>query len=227
MTSFTKTALAALMTGAIALTAVPGSAIAQDRPGAPEARQHGQQQQQFRNHGKFQGQHGPQGKFGGDMRNQGGPRGGGLIDLVCSERGAEQLEIAFVRLAHRLDLTAEQTPLFDDLKATALTAQTQFADQCASALPARDQAAATPAERPDMVTRLKTRLDIDKARITAMETVLPKLEALFASLSDTQKHSLAPRQHRNGPGAPMPPAQPGNPAPSEAPAGAPDAGSEG
>lgn len=222
MTFLTKTALAALMTGAIALTAVPGGAIAQDRPGAPQAQMQGQQQFRGDHHGKFHGQKGPQGKFGGDMRHQGGPRGGGLIDLVCSERGAEQLEVAFVRLAHRLDLTAEQTPLFDDLKSTALAAQTEFADQCAAVRPDKDKAAAA-AERPDMVTRLKTRLDLDKARIAAMETVLPKLEALFASLSDAQKQSLAPRQHRQGPGGMIKPAQPGTPAPSVAP----DAGSEG
>lgn len=201
MTSFTKTALAALMTGVLGLSALPTAAMAQDRGGSPQAQQ---QNRHFQFHQK-----------GGEMRfhlqmpemgkMRGGMHKGGLLNLVCSENGAERLEIGFVRLAHRIELTAEQQPLFDDLKATALTAQTGFADKCATARPAKDDAQAT---RPDMVTALKTRLELDTARLAAMNTVLPKLEALYAALTDAQKAALQPRQHDRGgtqmqKGAPM------------------------
>ena len=36
--------------------------------------------------------------------------------LVCSDNGAEALEIALVRMAHRLDLTADQQTLFDTFR---------------------------------------------------------------------------------------------------------------
>lgn len=118
-----------------------------------------------------------------------GPNGGAIVNLVCSDRGAEALEIAFVRLAHRLDLTAEQQTLFDTLRTNALTAQTAFADSCAAARPAADDTA-----RPDLVARLKARLDIEQARLDAMTRILPDLEAFYASLTDAQKADLQPRR---------------------------------
>ena len=111
MKFLSKTAIAALLTGAIGLTAVPTAVFAQDQGAAPQ----GQMQMQG-------GKHNIQGnkRFGGqEGHGQRHARGGGILELVCSERGAEQLEIAFVRLSHRLELTAEQTPLsrahLDDL----------------------------------------------------------------------------------------------------------------
>lgn len=113
---------------------------------------------------------------------------GGLFNLVCSDRGAERLEIGFVRLSHRLDLTDAQKPLFDALKATALTTQTSFADECKTAQPAKS------ATKPDMLERLKSGIKRDEARLTAMNAVLPDLEAFYASLTDEQKASLTPRR---------------------------------
>ena len=48
-------------------------------------------------------------------------RGGGspLLRLACSDRGAEALEIAFVRMKYELKLTATQQPLFDTLRTAA------------------------------------------------------------------------------------------------------------
>ncbi|MEO6395051.1 MAG: Spy/CpxP family protein refolding chaperone [Devosia sp.] len=112
---------------------------------------------------------------------------GELLDLVCSDNGAERLEIAFVRLSHRLDITTTQQPLFDALKATALTAQTSFADTCTAARPAKDGTAA-----PDLVDRMKTRIAIDTARLEALNAVLPDFEAFYASLTDAQKALLMP-----------------------------------
>jgi LTXXQ motif family protein len=216
MKFLSKTAIAALLTGAIGLTAVPTAVFAQDQGAAPQ----GQMQMQG-------GKHNMQGnkRFGGqEGHGQRHARGGGILELVCSERGAEQLEIAFVRLSHRLELTAEQTPLFDDLKATALSAQTSFADTCTAARPAKDAAA-----KPDLLERMKTRVAIETAHVEAINTVLPKLEALFASLSDEQKAGLQPKGDRGqmgqkGPKGPM--GQMGQPADApvedEAPTPAPE-----
>lgn len=132
-----------------------------------------------------------------------GHRGGNLLGLVCSEDGAEALEIAFVRLSHRIELTDAQQPLFDALKAKALTTQTSFADECAAARPDR-----TASERPDLLEGFKAGLKIEEARLAALNTVLPEFEAFYASLTDEQKASLMPRMDRgqrgDGPGRDAP-----------------------
>lgn len=130
-------------------------------------------------------------------RDAGPGRGaGGILGLACSEHGAEALEIAFVRWSHRLDLTAEQQPLFDALKTKALTTQTSFADQCQAAMP--DRAADA---KPDLLEGLKARLAIEEAKLTAMNALLPDFEVFYASLTDAQKADLTPRGwHDNGPG---------------------------
>ena len=124
---------------------------------------------------------------------------GGILGLVCSERGAEALEIAFVRMAHRLELTDTQQPLFDALKSKALTTQTSFADDCAAARPDR-----TAQERPDLLEGFKARLKVEEARVAALTAVLPDFEAFYASLTDQQKADLMPRMGRgdreDGPG---------------------------
>ncbi len=115
-----------------------------------------------------------------------------FLGLVCSDRGAEALEIAFVRLSHRLDLAGEQQPLFDALRTKALTTQTSFADDCKAALP--DRSAGT---RPDLLDRLKSTLAIEEARLTALNAVLPEFEAFYGSLTDAQKDDLLPRRHED------------------------------
>lgn len=49
---------------------------------------------------------------------------------------------------------------------------------------------ASRAERPDLIAGIEMRLAVDKARIEAMEAVLPDLKALLASLTDAQKAKL-------------------------------------
>jgi hypothetical protein len=140
------------------------------------------------------------------IRDGGGPgmgRGAGILGLVCSEDGAERLEIAFVRMSHDLDLTDAQQPLFDALKSKALTTQTSFADECAAARPDR-----TADERPDLLEGFKARLQIEEARVAALNAVLPEFEAFYASLTDEQKADLMPRMGRgdrdDGPGREAP-----------------------
>ncbi|MHB1110440.1 MAG: Spy/CpxP family protein refolding chaperone [Devosia sp.] len=171
MKSITSTS-AALIVATLGLGAMAPAALAQDQ--GPRAGPGGaaRQEQGFRAH------------------NQDGPRQGlrrgGLLQLVCAERGAERLEHMFVAISHRIDLTAEQAPLFDALKTAALSAQTGFADTCASVRPE----AGKPVEIPNLVERLETRIKIDEARIAALSDVLPSLEAFYSSLSDEQRAKL-------------------------------------
>lgn len=184
-------ALAALVVTSIGLSALPATAQDQTTPVA---------QKSDREIHRVMRDAGP---------GRGGPMGAGILGLVCAPRGAEALEIAFVRLSHNVELTAEQQTLFDAFKTKALTTQTSFADQCQAAMP--DTAADT---MPDLVERLKSRLAVDEARLTAMNAILPDFEAFYGSLTDEQKASLMPRMgdrdgdragrgdgnDRNGPG---------------------------
>jgi hypothetical protein len=123
-----------------------------------------------------------------DGDHPGMPRGmrGGPLQLVCAEEGAERLEHMFIAISYRLGLTAEQTPLFDALKTAALTAQTSFADTCASLRPAAGETAGMSS----LVERLQTRIAVDEARIAALSGLLPSLEVFYGSLTDEQKAKL-------------------------------------
>ena len=129
--------------------------------------------------------------------------GGDLMMLACSPSGAEQLEIALVRLSYRLQLTDTQKPLFEAFRSKALTTATSFADACKSATP--DQSAG----QPDLLVRLKARLAIDAARVSALEGVLPDFETLYNSLTDTQKQAIGPRGLGDNGWRPMRPTAPG------------------
>lgn len=209
MKSPTSTAIVALVAGTIGFAAFTPVAIAQE---APRPGQHFEQEMQM-GHGQF-----------GDnrierMRNARGPGGRGtLLNLVCSDEGAERAEIGFVRFAYRLELTPEQQTLFDDLKSATLTAQTQFADQCAQPAAATAEA---PATAPNPVERLTAQLGNDTIRLELMQGLLPKLEAFYNSLTDEQRATLQPQpgdnkgfRHRRG----ELPAQPGQPAAPTEPA---------
>ncbi|MEQ1901976.1 MAG: Spy/CpxP family protein refolding chaperone [Devosia sp.] len=169
-----KTALAALLAATVGIGALVPVAYAQQ-----SANQATVEPARFMSHM----QDGPMG-----MMHDGG--GFGLVGLVCSADGAEELDVAFTRLSHRLELTADQQKLFDALRTTALTAQTSFADTCTAAMP--DKSATT---APDLIDRLKARVAIDTARLEAINKVLPDLEAFYDSLTDAQKASLLPGGH--------------------------------
>ncbi|RYE08499.1 MAG: hypothetical protein EOP22_13205 [Hyphomicrobiales bacterium] len=115
--------------------------------------------------------------------------GASFLNLTCSPRAAEELEVALVRLSHRLSLTAEQTTLFDTFRTSALTNQTSFADACTEALADRSADA-----EPDLLARLKSRLALEESRLAALTAVLPDFEAFYASLTDAQKADLMPRR---------------------------------
>jgi hypothetical protein len=48
--------------------------------------------------------------------------------------------------------------------------------------------------KPDLLTRLKTGLAVEQARLEAVTAILPDFEAFYASLTDAQKADLMPRR---------------------------------
>lgn len=182
----TKTALAVALAGTMGVAAVPAS-FAQDttKPAAPQAqvKQPGQDMQRVQHWRAHHGRVNPD--------RGGGP---GLLDLITSPRGSEGLDVAFVRLSHRITLTDAQKPLFDDFKTTAMTAQKTYADAVEAAV----KAAAPEGQHVDLVTGVKTRLAVDEARLQALNSVMPKLEAFVNSLTDTQKAALTAKRENVG-----------------------------
>lgn len=128
------------------------------------------------------------GQHNDDDDQRGGRRGGrgGVAGLICSPDGAAMLETRLTDLATQLKLTTEQQPLFDTYQTAALSAQTGFADAC----PQPKATADKPATPPDAVTVLKDRQARATAELEAINAVLPSFEALYASLTDTQKADL-------------------------------------
>lgn len=114
-----------------------------------------------------------------------GGMGGGLIALACSPDGAEMLDAFLLHLSYRLDLTDAQKPLYDALREKALTAQTTFAETCQAAMPAEGADV-------DALSRLKSSIAVDTAKLEALNSILPELEAFFDSLTDEQKAMLMP-----------------------------------
>jgi hypothetical protein len=137
--------------------------------------------------GGMMGRSGMRGEFGG-------PQGmhGGMLDFACGDRGAEALEIAFVHINYAVKPTAEQAPLLDALKTTALADQKKVADTCQTAI-------AGNAGKATMLDRMQTRLTLDNARVAALTDVLPKFKAFYDSLTDDQKAKLEPPAGFGGP----------------------------
>ena len=183
MKTITTSAIVALMTATIGLSAI-APAFAQNATPAQTQAQNGPGMQ-FRQGNQGHGQ-------------MGGPRGGG--DFLDFGRGVEAVEIAMVRLSHRIELTAEQQPLFDALKATALSAAADFAAATEGLRPTPPVAGeTTTATAPDMTERLENRIAIETAHLAALEAVQPAAAAFFDSLTDEQKAQLTPqRPDRDG-----------------------------
>lgn len=122
---------------------------------------------------------------------------GGVFDL---ERGAEAIEIAVVRLNHRLDLSAEQQTLLDTLKTDALAAAEGFANATETLRPTSASDDEAPA-RSDFAEALDTRIALDTARLDALKAIQPAATAFFDSLTDDQKAQMTPQSgDRFGPG---------------------------
>lgn len=149
------------------------------------------------------GPRGPRGDFafrmdpdGNRMFARGQMRGearGGILALVCSERGDDRLEHRLLSISQRAEPAGDQVALYEAFKTAATAAQADFAKACDAALP--EQAAGADA---DLVDRLKARLELDEARLAGMSAVLPAFEAFYDSLSDEQQKALAPRLGERG-----------------------------
>lgn len=189
MKSFKTTALIALMTTAIGLSAIAPSYAQDTSPPAPaaDAATPGQ--------GRMAGQRAHDGERDGPRQfgqRQGGPRG--MASLIGFERGTEAVEIALVRLSHAVEMTDAQQALFDTLKTDALAAAETFSAAIADLRPADG-------EQPqafDLATGLDTRIAIQTAQLDALKSVQPSLTAFFASLTDEQKAELAPEPRGQG-----------------------------
>lgn len=191
-------AIAALLVASLGVaTAIPG--FAQSAPGSsPDVSQNAAPSAPAADPELDPGTSGPRGSGFFHARTMGPHRAmgaGALLMLACSPKGAEALDVSLLRLSYRLDLTADQKPLFDTFRERALTSETSFADTCKSNTPP-----SADNTKPDFLTRLKSRLAIDQARVTALNDVLPSFEALYATLSDTQKAALIPHRPGMGPG---------------------------
>jgi hypothetical protein len=177
MKTISTTAIVALMTATIGLTAIVPT-FAQDAAAPTAAPQ--EQNQNFRQH------------------NQ-GPRQGGFGDFLGFERGAEAVDLAFVRLSYAVELTAEQQPLFDAFKTAALTAAADFATATEGLRPAAPAEGETAAALPSITDRLENRIAVETARLAALEAVQPAAAAFFDSLTEEQLAALTPqRPDRNG-----------------------------
>ena len=218
MKTITTTAIVALMTATLGLSAIAPS-YAQDA--APAQAQTEQQ---------------PGPGFGFRHDTNGGARQFFGGDLLGFDRGVEAVEIALVRLSHAIELTAEQQALFDTLKTDALAAAETFSTAVEGLRPAAPTDGQV-AEVPDFSERLENRIAIETARLAALEAVQPAVTAFFDSLTDEQKAELTPQRHDRGfmpggfgkgglrhhEGGPSAPHQgqhggPGAPAPADAPA---------
>jgi hypothetical protein len=132
-------------------------------------------------------------------RGDHGPRGmhAGAGSVLDFGRGAEAIEVALVRISHRIDLTDEQQGLFDTLKTSALGAADAFATAIKDLRPT-PPAAGEARVMPDFSERLEKRIAFEKAQLAALEAVQPSASAFFDSLSDEQKAQLAPERGDRG-----------------------------
>lgn len=178
MKTLKKTAIAALMTAAVGLSAILPT-TAQEAAATPAPQQ------------QMADANGPHGN-GPGQRDQ-GPRQGGGAGFLNFDRGSEGVEIALVRLSHAIEMTAEQQALFDTLKTDALAAADTFSKAVEGLRPAKPADGAT-AERPSITERLDARIAMETAQLDALKSVQPAAKAFFDSLTDEQKAQLTPER---------------------------------
>ena len=172
MKTITTTAIVALMTATIGLSAA-APAFAQDA---------GSRQGQMQHDARSQRGHG-----GGHERAMGG--GQGFLNLT----NPDAVEISLVRLSQRFDLTPEQQPLFDAFKTAAMAAAEQFSGVLDSVRPAAPVAGQT-AARPEISEMLTNRIALATAQLDALTAVQPSATAFFNSLTDEQQALLTPQR---------------------------------
>lgn len=173
MRKLTKSTLAILTTAIVGVTALAPAAYAQSLPGRG-GEIHRIEGAQARAHRPDVG--------GMQMK------GSALFGLLAAPN-AEAIDIAGVRLTHQLDLTDEQSELFDALKANALQVQSDLAGMREAILPVTEEEAANI----DLVARYASIVAMTTARAEALEAMQPAFEAFVASLDEEQIEKLTER----------------------------------
>lgn len=138
MKSLPTTAIVALMTATLGFAAV-APVLAQDAAPpapAPAANAPANDTAAPPPPGDDQGWNGPRRGGPGMPGGPGMGRPGGMGAMFGLERGSEEVEIALVRLSHRIQLTPEQQPLFEKLKTDAIAAADKFDAQVKTMMPA-------------------------------------------------------------------------------------------
>jgi len=181
MKTISTTAIVALMTVSVGIAAAAPAMAQEAHP-------------RFQQHMQHQGP-GPN-QQGQRPGNDGPGRGGMLGGLFDFGRDSEKLEIALVRLSHRIELTDQQKTLLESFKTAAIAAQADFSDVVDATRPVAPAAGTTQAERPDIVARLDQRIALEKAHVDALTAVQPSFEAFFTSLTDEQKAELMPQRNQ-------------------------------
>jgi hypothetical protein len=129
----------------------------------------------------------PTGNF---HRGPGIGQGGGLVGMFFSDRGAEAIDIAAVRLTHLLELTEDQQTLLEDLRTAALQAREAVQAARDEIAPVVEEDAAAP----DLMARFAGMVAMTTARAEALETLQPTFEAFVASLDEAQLEKLTPQR---------------------------------
>lgn len=189
MNSISTRAIVAFMAAAIGLGAV-APAMAQSAPEAPQTA--ATQDAKGPADHAFRLQHdGPRARGGF----------GGFFDFG---RGGEGVEVALVRLGHRIELTEAQKALLDTLKTSALAAADDFATATEGLRPV-PPAEGEDAAIPSFSERLENRIAMEKAQLAALEAVQPAATAFFDSLTEEQTAQLMPLRGAHDGGHPQGP----------------------
>ncbi|WP_172123762.1 MULTISPECIES: Spy/CpxP family protein refolding chaperone [unclassified Devosia] len=127
---------------------------------------------------------------GPGMRQNGRQLGNSMTGLFNFQRGAEAIELALVRISHRLNLTAEQRPLFEQMRTAVMDAVRKYVDDTAQVRAERSTPTA-PLTIPDLLQR---RIVLDNAQLEALTSVVPSVTAFYESLTPEQQALLTPPQ---------------------------------
>ncbi|AEQ51587.1 Spy/CpxP family protein refolding chaperone [Pelagibacterium halotolerans] len=184
MKNLTRTAIITIAAASIGAASL-APALAQPFGGARDngvQQIHGDSARSFRPGGE-----GPMSHF---RRGPGFGQGGGLVEMFLSERGAEAIDIAAVRLTHLLELTDDQMALLEDLRLAALDAVEDVQAAHDEIAPVAEDEAT----EPDLVARFAGMVAMTTARAEALETLQPTFEAFVGSLDETQLEKLTPQR---------------------------------
>lgn len=179
MTTLRKSALLALAAGALTVGAFAPAAYAQPPANDWRAeRIEGGDARAFR----------PGEVHGPGMR-------GGILGLLLGAPDAEAIDVAAIRLTHRLELTDDQIAALDALKSATLEAQQELADAREAIAPLAGEVSAQV-----IAARYAGLVAMTTARAEALEAVQPALVTFVESLDEDQITRLAP-QHPATPDA--------------------------